>query len=63
MEYTGSPQSALICLMLAATVGLSLLLLQPAKSELWLQAKVEQRLAGILAMILVLLGGILMLFR
>jgi hypothetical protein len=59
MQHTGPVYSALICIVLAATIGLSLLLSQPAKADLWWQAKVEGQMARVITISLVLVGGIL----
>jgi hypothetical protein len=56
MEHIGSHHSVLICLLFAGTIGLGLLFLQPVKSELQWQAKVEQRLTCIITIIIIILS-------
>jgi hypothetical protein len=60
MEHTGSVHWSFICLALAAAAGLGLVLAsQPAKPALWWQARLEQQLARIATLVVVLLSGAL----
>jgi hypothetical protein len=59
MQHTEPAYLALFCVVLVASLGLGLLLPQRGQSSLWWQAKVEQQMARIAAITLVLLGGVL----
>jgi hypothetical protein len=58
MEHIGSHYSVFICLLFAGSIGLSLLFLQPVKSELQWQAKVEQRLTCIITIIIIIISSV-----